>query len=80
MPERGERARCGTCGTAFEATKRDHRWCSADCRLVGHARKRLDQLQGMLTGVENLRLYLLGEIERYAGLADGQRAQRKGLT
>jgi predicted nucleic acid-binding Zn ribbon protein len=30
---------CATCGTPFEARRKDHRFCSAKCRLAGFQQK-----------------------------------------
>ena len=53
---------CLTCGTEFEPKRRDHRFCSAKCRLRAFEAKREAKRQGrdaqvrmlLLTGEENI--------------------------
>ena len=63
---------CETCGAPFEARRRDHRFCSAPCRVRGFAKERLAALYPM-------RDYVAGEIARWEGVRDGRRRRRARL-
>jgi len=71
-----ETVRCEGCGRPFERRRQDHRHCSPNCRLRGMARRRVEELRLVLTTLETARAWVLAEIERWEGVAKGERRSR----
>ncbi len=78
-PEGDRSARCDACGAPFEPRRRDHRFCSARCRLRGFARERLATLRAIRDGLDaprpdlaTLRNYVAGEVARWEAIRDGR--------
>jgi len=65
---------CTCCGEAFRPTRQRQERCQG-CRrrlaMKRHAAKRLTQLQPMLTALDNLRLWMVAEIERWERITGG---------
>jgi len=80
--------RCTVCGTALESRRRDHAHWSPRRRVRALARGRLAQLYPIVTAVDNLRAWVLGQVERWergeaarrdiAAGAMGKRGKRGG--
>jgi endogenous inhibitor of DNA gyrase (YacG/DUF329 family) len=75
--------RCDACGAPFEPRRRDHRFCSARCRLRGFAGEQLaklrairDELDAPRPDAAALRGYVADEIARWEATRDGQTRSR----
>jgi predicted nucleic acid-binding Zn ribbon protein len=54
---------CAACGMLFESRRKDHRFCSAKCRLVGFQRKQENERRERDAKVRLLLNSVLGLLE-----------------